>query len=203
MCDPSGHQPGGKLTEVVTPIYPEEARKNHVEGVVRLRVTVAPDGSVSSVDLFRGDPQLAESAIAAAKQWKYQPFMNCGKAVEGQVVEHLTYSLSDPAGTVELAKHSDVVRISSGVAAGLLLSKVNPQYPPEAKTARLQGVVVLLIKIDKEGRPHDIQSVSGVPLLADAAIEAVKQWQYKPYLLNGQPTEVETTVQLNFTLNRR
>jgi TonB family protein len=203
MCDPSGHQPGGKLTNVVTPMYPDEARNNHVEGPVMLRVTVAPDGSVSSADRMSGDAQLAESAIAAAKQWKYQPFVNCGKPVEGQALERVKYSLSDPAGSVEVLKRSETVRISSGVAASNVVSKVIPQYPPEAKQAGIQGAVVLLIKIGKDGRPHDIQFVSGVPQLADAAIEAVKQWQYKPYLLNGQPTEVETTVQVNFTLNRR
>lgn len=203
MCDPSGHQPGGKLTDVVTPTYPDEARKNHLEGTVLLRVDVAPDGSVSSADRMGGEPQLAESAIAAAKQWKYQPFVNCGKPVEGQAVERVKYRLSDPAGSVEVAKHSDTVRISSGLAEGLVVSKVIPQYPPEAKKAGIQGTVVLLIKIGKDGHPHDIQFVSGVPQLADAAIEAVKQWQYKPYLLNGQPTEVETAVQLNFTLHRR
>jgi len=202
-CDPTGRQPGGKLSEVATPAYPDEARNNHVEGTVLLRVTVAPDGSVSSADRMGGDPQLAESAIAAAKQWKYQPFINCGKPVEGQAVERVKYSLSDPAGSVEVAKRSDVVRISSGVAAGLVVSKVNPQYPPEAAKAGIQGLVVLLIKIGKDGHPHDIQFVSGVPQLADAAIEAVKQWQYKPYLLKGQPADVETTVQMNFTLSRR
>lgn len=203
MCDPSGHQPGGKLTQVVTPTYPDEARNNHVEGTVLLRVSVAPDGSVSSADRMGGEPQLAESAIAAAKQWKYQPFINCGKPVEGQALERVKYSLSDPAGSVEVLKRSETVRISSGVAASNVVSKVIPQYPPEARKAGIQGVVVLLIKIDKQGRTHDLQFVSGVPQLADASIEAVKQWQYKPYLLNGQPTEVETTVQIKFTLSRR
>ena len=123
MCDPSGHQPGGKLADVATPAYPDEARNNHVEGTVMLRVTVAPDGSVSSADRMRGEPQLAESAIAAAKQWKYQPFINCGKPVEGQALERVKYSLSDPAGSVEVLKRSETVRISSGVAAGLVVSK--------------------------------------------------------------------------------
>jgi TonB family protein len=174
-----------------------------MEGAVMLRVTVAPDGSVSSADRMSGDPQLAESAMAAAKQWKYQPFLNCGRPVEGQAVERVKYSLSDPAGNVEVVKRSDTVRISSGVAAGLVVSKVNPQYPPEAARAGIQGMVVLLIKIGKDGRPHDIQFISGIPQLADAAIEAVKQWQYKPYTLNHEPIEVETTVQVNFTVHRQ
>ena len=64
----------------------------------------------------------------------------------------------------------------------------------------IQGVVVLSAIIDKEGNVANVQLISGHPLLAPAAIEAVKQWKYKPYLLNGTPVEVETQVQVNFTL---
>jgi protein TonB len=92
------------------------------------------------------------------------------------------------------------VRVSSGVVSGLLLRKVNPTYPPLARQARIQGVVVLQAQISKEGNIENLQLISGHPMLAPAAIEAVKQWKYKPYLLNGEPVEVETQVQVNFTL---
>jgi len=92
------------------------------------------------------------------------------------------------------------VRISSGVAQGLLVTKVPPQYPQDAKDQRIQGAVVMKVTVDKEGNVENIQLVSGHPLLAPPAIEAVKQWKYKPYLLNGTPVEVETQVQVNFTL---
>ena len=92
------------------------------------------------------------------------------------------------------------VRVSSGVVSGLLLRKVSPNYPPLARQARIQGVVVLQAEISKEGNIQNLQLISGHPMLAPAAIEAVKQWKYKPYLLNGEPVEVETQVQVNFTL---
>jgi periplasmic protein TonB len=92
------------------------------------------------------------------------------------------------------------VRVSSGVVSGLLLRKVNPTYPPLARQARIQGVVVLQAQISKDGNIENLQLISGHPMLAPAAIEAVKQWKYKPYLLNGEPVEVETQVQVNFTL---
>jgi periplasmic protein TonB len=92
------------------------------------------------------------------------------------------------------------VRVSSGVVSGLLLRKVNPTYPPLARQARIQGVVILQAQISKEGNIQNLQLISGHPMLAPAAIEAVKQWKYKPYLLNGEPVEVETQVQVNFTL---
>jgi len=92
------------------------------------------------------------------------------------------------------------VRVSSGVQSGLLIRKVNPTYPPLARQARIQGVVILQAQISKDGNIENLQLISGHPMLAPAAIEAVKQWKYKPYLLNGEPVEVETQVQVNFTL---
>lgn len=90
------------------------------------------------------------------------------------------------------------VRISQGVTSGLLLHRVEPPYPLIAKSARISGSVVLKAIIDKEGNIKDLQLVSGHPLLVPAAIDAVKQWRYRPYLLNGQPVEVETTVTVIF-----
>jgi len=93
------------------------------------------------------------------------------------------------------------VRVSQGVSTGLLVRKVNPAYPPLARQARIQGTVVLQAEISKDGSIQNLRLISGHPMLAPAAIEAVKQWKYKPYLLNGEPVEVETTVQVNFTLS--
>jgi len=92
------------------------------------------------------------------------------------------------------------VRISQGVTNGLLLRKVQPPYPALAKSARIQGDVVLKAIIDREGNIQDLQLVSGHPMLVPSAIDAVRQWKYKPYLLNGQPVEVETTITVIFTL---
>jgi len=93
------------------------------------------------------------------------------------------------------------VRVSSGVVSGLLVRKVNPVYPPLARQARIQGVVILQAQISKDGNIENLQLISGHPMLAPAAIDAVRQWKYRPYLLNGEPVEVETQVQVNFTLS--
>jgi len=92
------------------------------------------------------------------------------------------------------------IRISQGVTAGLLIHRVEPPYPPLARAARLQGNVVLKAIIDKQGMIQDLQLISGHPMLVPTAIEAVKQWRYRPYLLNGQPVEVETTITVIFSL---
>jgi len=77
---------------------------------------------------------------------------------------------------------------------------VAPEYPALARQARIQGTVVLQATIGKDGAIESLTLVSGHPMLAPAAIDAVKQWQYKPYFLNGDPVEVKTTINVNFTL---
>jgi protein TonB len=93
------------------------------------------------------------------------------------------------------------IRISGGVTKGLLIHRVEPTYPPLARAARVQGDVVLSAVIDTNGQIQNLQLVSGHPMLVPAALNAVKGWRYKPYLLNGQPVEVETTITVIFTLS--
>jgi protein TonB len=92
------------------------------------------------------------------------------------------------------------VRVSQGVTQGLLIKKVQPNYPPLARQARIQGSVLLQAEISKDGTIENLRLISGHPMLAPSAIEAVKQWRYKPYILNGEPVEVETQITVNFTL---
>lgn|SRR5512146_599816 len=92
------------------------------------------------------------------------------------------------------------VRVSAGVTEGLLIHKVQPTYPPLARSARIQGQVVLQAVIGKDGTIQGLHAVSGHPMLTPAAIDAVKQWRYKPYFLNGEPVEVDTQITVNFTL---
>ncbi|HUK25710.1 MAG TPA: energy transducer TonB [Terriglobales bacterium] len=93
------------------------------------------------------------------------------------------------------------VRVSQGVTQGLRIRYVQPMYPPLARQARIQGTVVLQAEISKSGDIENLRLISGHPMLAPAAIEAVKQWRYKPYYLNGEPVEVETQVTVNFSLS--
>jgi periplasmic protein TonB len=92
------------------------------------------------------------------------------------------------------------VRVSAGVTQGMVIRKVNPTYPQIAKTARVQGQVVLQAVISKEGTIEGLKVISGHPLLTQSAVDAVKQWRYRPYILNGEPVEVDTTVTVIFSL---
>lgn len=92
------------------------------------------------------------------------------------------------------------IKIPAAVAVGLLLQKTQPIYPPIAKAARISGTVVLQATISKMGSIEDLHVVSGPPLLQGAALDAVKSWLYRPFLVEGKPVEVETTVNVIFTL---
>jgi TonB family protein len=92
------------------------------------------------------------------------------------------------------------VSISSGIAVGLLIQKTAPNYPPIAKTARVSGTVVIQATISKNGTIENPHVVSGPAMLRQAALDAVKTWRFRPYMLSGEPVEVETTVNVNFAM---
>ena len=91
-------------------------------------------------------------------------------------------------------------RIPSGVMAGQILTHINPIYPPEAKAAGISGTVVLKATIGKDGTVQYLSALSGPHELQQSALDAVRQWIYKPYLLNGEPTDVQTTITVNYNL---
>jgi TonB family protein len=92
------------------------------------------------------------------------------------------------------------LRVSSGVAEGLKTHDVAPKYPREAKARGIQGNVLIQATIDTKGNLTKLKIVQGNPILAEAAMEAVEQWKYRPYVLKGEPVEVETTIRVQFHL---
>jgi TonB family protein len=212
-----------QIVKKTAPEYPPLARQARIQGIVILKAQLNKSGDVVNLQLISGHPMLAPAAIEAVKQWKYKPYLLNGDAVNVETTVTVNFTLADnpaagaigdnsrgqdggvagPASSAPGTAQAAVpqrIRVSSGVAQGLLVSKVQPEYPPDAKEQRIQGVVVLQAIIDKEGHVANLQLISGHPLLAPAAIEAVKQWKYKPYLLNNTPLEVDTQIQVNFTL---
>jgi protein TonB len=103
---------------------------------------------------------------------------------------------SQPAATLTGKR----VTISTGVSAGLLLGQIQPEYPAIAKISRTEGVVVIQAIISKSGRIESARVLSGPIMLQASALQAVRSARYRPYLLNNEPTEVETTITINFRL---
>jgi TonB family protein len=93
------------------------------------------------------------------------------------------------------------VRISQGVAQGLLSKSVAPKYPDHERSSGIQGTVLMLMNLDTTGHVQSLFVTEGNPALSQAAVRAVSQWEYRPYLVSGQPVNVETLVQVRFQLH--
>lgn len=106
-----------------------------------------------------------------------------------------------PPAQSESAKQPERVHVERGVTRGLLIKRVDPEYPEKARRKRIQGTVVLHAVISKDGDIVDLSTVSGDALLVKSAMKAVRQWKYKPYMLNNQAVEVDTQILVNFTLS--
>ncbi len=92
------------------------------------------------------------------------------------------------------------MRVPAKVTAAAIISQIKPQYPPQARANNVQGDVILHAIIDKEGKISETQVLAGDDLLAQSALEAVRQWRYKPMLVDGEPREVDTTIVVTFSL---
>ena len=115
----------------------------------------------------------------------------------GGVIGGLVTSTAPPP---QVARPVGPKKVSQGVMEGNLKTKIDPPYPSMAKIAHIQGDVVLQATISKGGTIENLRAVSGHPILIQAAMEAVRQWRYKPYELNNEPVEVETTVTVRFRM---
>jgi protein TonB len=98
------------------------------------------------------------------------------------------------------APPAETLKVSQGVTQGMLLKRVQPVYPHAALQMRIAGSVQLQASIDKAGNISSVKILSGDPILAKAAVDAVKQWKYKPYMLDGEAVGIQTQVTVNFKL---
>jgi periplasmic protein TonB len=198
--------PTKELTTMLTapppppPPPPPPAASAPVKAVVQKIVPTAelrtPTSIPKTVKMVTDEPQEAPPSATMAGVPGGVPGGIAGGSVGGVIGGVLS---STPAA-LPTKITPQRVRVSQGVTSGLLVKKVTPSYPPLARQARIQGAVVLHAVIGKDGKVQNLQVVSGHPMLTQSAIQAVKQWQYKPYFLNGQPVEVDTSITVNFSL---
>lgn len=189
--------------------YPAVAREKKLQGETLARFVVSETGAVENIQVIKGDSLLASAAVEALHKWKFKPVIVDGVATAVSTLATFDFVLDNdnpkPSGVLPIiapaVKFPKRVRVSTGVAAGLLVSKVAPVYPDGARVAHIQGSVIVHAIVSKDGTVGDLQLVSGPPELAASAIDAVKQWRFRPYLLNGRPVEVETQFQVNFVLS--
>jgi TonB family protein len=193
-----------KLLKKVDPVYPEEARAAKVEGVVILGVRTDVYGRVERVMVYRSiTPLLNKPAIDAVRQWVYEPLIVDGKPVPAVFTVTVRFKLN---GDEDKIKDTDemtkiAVRAKDQIAPPKLIKKVDPVYPEQARAEGIQGVVILEIMTDGEGKVVRVKILkSESSLLNPAAVDAVKQWRYEPLIFKGKPTPVIFTITVAFRL---
>jgi TonB family protein len=190
-----------KLIKMVDPTYPPKARQARVEGVVILEAKTDEKGDVVDTRILRSIPALDQAAIDAVKQWKYEPMVINGKPHRVLFTVTVRFKLDEGDKAKTLDKFAQgAVRAEKDIKPPKLIKEVPPVYPEAARTALVEGVVILGVKTDEQGKVIDVIVLRSNPLLDQAAIDSVRQWVYKPMIIEGKAVPVVFTVTVRFQL---
>ena len=207
----AGKMPG--IGEMVTPMV-EETLKNqsvilriHVDMYMPMMAAMArkmaeqKGGTAVAIDpeapIMQMNQEVIELSDAPVDASLFEIPKEYTAAPADDLIRSMVHGASEKA-----ASQAQSIRVGSDEQSAKLIRKPAPVYPPEAKAAGISGRVVLNVVVGKDGAVKDVALVSGHPLLVPPAEDAVKQWVYKPTLLNGEPVEVLTQVEVNFTLSQ-
>ncbi len=188
-----------KLDSSAAVEFPRELSAYEVADTVVIEVTVSAQGSVRKAKAVSGKiPALKDAAEKTVKKWAFEPYMVNGTPVPVRTEITLNFNNTldhyrDPNGDVP-------VHLDEKTAQGLIAKNVQPQYPPDARLARIQGAVELRVIVGEDGRVHALHIIKGHPMLAAAAYNAVRQWEFKPYVENGKALPVDTNETVTFSI---
>jgi len=177
--------------------------------VIKMRVTISEGGDVETAKVIKdtdrdhGADELYAPALEAIRQWKFEPYTYKGRTKKFSTAIFLRFVPSDrvfrdgveskPAGAA-----GQLIEVTDLEAMSALTRLVVPTYPKEAIEMRLQGTAVVGVTVGKNGEVVDIKQISAHPLIARAAVDAIRQWRFEPYKLNGEPIDVFTKVAVLF-----
>ncbi len=181
-----------KILHTIDPIYPPEAKAKGIQGTVWLKGMIGIDGRAHDLKLVSGPRALVGAAEDAVRQWTFEPATFDGKPRAVPWDFHLNFRMdetTEPPRNIALSRESMTHRV---------VRKVAPVYPAEAQRKGIYGDVVLRALVGKDGRVKSVEKISGNPILAKAAIAAVRQWAYEPTLIHGEPVDVHLTVTVSF-----
>jgi len=194
----------------VRPAPPLDPQTAGAQGVVVLDATIDPDGKVSNARVVRSVPLLDAAAVAAVRQWEFTPTV-----IEGRPVPViLTVTVNFPAQGVALSpppsqpppptapgtSTTQPFRIGNGVPPPKVTKRVNATYTAEAMRAGVQGSVAVEVTVDQQGKVSDARVARSIPLLDAAAVDAARQWEFAPTVIDGKPVPVIATIELSFNL---
>lgn len=205
---------GGKVkaprkTYDVKPVYPADAAAAGAQGIVILETVIAPDGAVSRVSVLRSAPLLDAAALDAVLRWRFT-----APGFPVQMVVTVNFALDDGSGKAgapgkvpspdaspaAAAPATGALRVGGAIAPPAKTYDVKAVYPEAARSAGVQGVVLIDVTIAPDGKVSDARVLRSIPLLDQAALDAVRQWEFTPTLRNGQAVAVSMTVTVNFVL---
>ena len=180
----------------LTPKYPEAARKARVQGAVRLQLLVRMDGRVDVLNVLSGNPLLVPAAGQAASEARYKPVLLNDEPIA--ILSELTvnFTLSPESAAPQPPQETPPTRLEAGALESLLIKRVAPVGCGACRP--ISAIVRLNVRIGRDGKVVEIQLVTGHPLLVPSAMDAVRQWLYRPTEVNGLPVEVEGPVDVHF-----
>jgi TonB family protein len=195
-------QPALEIRSRVAAVYPREAREMNLQGRVLIKLQVSESGDVEAVELVSGPTAFVHAAREAAKQWKFKPIIKNGRPIKFSTTIPFEFRLNGQVpdwGTRAPETTHRPTPAGQGVIQGKLIQRVPPAYPARAKFLHLRGPVLLDATVGKDGTIQFLHVIQGHPVLAQAAMDAVRQWRYTPYTLDGEPIDVNMQILLNFS----
>ncbi|HET9285445.1 MAG TPA: energy transducer TonB [Candidatus Angelobacter sp.] len=179
--------------------FPREWSAYEVTDTVIIELTLSPEGKVTKAKAISGKIHLLkETTEKTVKKWVFAPYLINGTPVPVRTeiafnFDHTLDHYRDPGGDLP-------VRIDQKTAQALVAKRVYPQYPPMARLGGITGAVELRAIVGEDGRVHALHIITGHPLLATAAYNAVRQWEFKPYVENGKTLPVDTNLTVTFSV---
>jgi TonB family protein len=207
----------------VDPVYPAEAKAKHVQGAVILHAIISKTGTVETLTVISGPEELRKSAMDAVSKWTYKTYLLNGQPVEVETSITVNYTFGGPTNVVGPIPPADdagggVKQIGGGVIGPVVIYQPEPDYTQAGRKAKVQGVVTVSLVVDEHGQPQNVHIVRGMGIGPDgrpdpkfkkawrkaadgmnqSAVDAVKQYKFKPAMENGRPVAVYLNVEVNF-----
>lgn len=186
------------------PAYTKEARAAKIQGVVIVQAIINRDGSVRNVKVLKGLPfGLSEAAKTTVESWDFEPATLNGEPVAVYYNLTVNFRLAE-AQALPHTSPQQPIHVGGDVQKPVKVSAPQPAYTEEARTARIQGVVIAQATIRRDGTVSSVKVLKGLPMgLSEKAVEAIETWKFEPATLNGQPVDVYYNLTVNFRLNGR
>ena len=176
--------------------FPRELSAYEITDSIAIKVTVSPEGRVAKAKAVGGKVDALKEAVEKTlRKWAFEPYLINGTPVP--VRTEFTFNFTNTLDNYRDPNGEVPVRLAQKTAQALVAKRVNPWYPDEAKFDHIQGTVELRVIVGEDGRVHALHILKGHPKLAAAAYDAVRQWQFKPYVENGKTLPVDTNVDRN------